>query len=214
MMNTEMTFGFIQDEDKRVLKEMREKHQREMLAALQDELANSEERASLGINFLDVSIDFERYKKEEAGLVRYIFELDDGYTQEDSVWWSWDVSIGEKAGAIVKSVAYIKKLREQYPLYARANDFIQSHRNYERSINLFHRGVIHPAKVSANLCEYLKLPNQTSCSIGGGDYEIKRTPGRLEDYNNNIDRLCLFLADCIAELRSMKWADTETEEGK
>ena len=66
-------------------------------------------------------------------------------------------------------------------------------------------------RLLAELCGYLKLPNTTSCGFGGGDYEIKKTPRRVKDFNENIDRLCLFFADCIGELRGMKLKEDESE---
>ena len=58
---------------------------------------------------------------------------------------------------------------------------------------------------TVNLASYLKLPNTTSCSCGGGDYEIKRTPKRVEEYNKNIDVVIDNLLDCIAELKMKKY---------
>lgn len=103
-------------------------------------------------------------------------------------------------------------MRKQYPSYARQNDHIQKYRKYQRACKLYDDGYRKDAYLKAELCEYLKLPNTTDCSVGGGDYEIKKTPKRVRDFNENIDRLCLFLSDCIAELRGMKLKESEVSQ--
>lgn len=40
----------------------------------------------------------------------------------------------------------------------------------------------------------------------------KKTPKRVKDFKSNIDNLCLFMSDCIAELRQMKREIEEIEE--
>ena len=57
------------------------------------------------------------------------------------------------------------------------------------------------------LCDYLKLPNTTDWGFGGGDYEIKRTPKRLKEYNENIDKTIDMLLDCISDLKKMKYVE-------
>lgn len=196
-MGAEMTFRDIATSDYELRKELKRKRESEILELLKRELSESE------FVFSSVSIAFEN-KDREAGLVKYEFTLPDGFSQQDSCFWAWDVSVEDIVERIVKNVSYIEKLREEYPEFAKANDLIQAKRKYDRTVNLSHFGYIHQAKLSADLCDYMKLPNLTSCSFGGGDYEIKRTPKRVSDFNQNIDILCNFLVDCIAELRTMK----------
>lgn len=136
--------------------------------------------------------------------VSYKFLLQDGYSDSDYMFWKWDESIERLASKIVDYISYIEELRMKYPVLAKQNDHIQKFRDFTRNCKIKHNGYTYNGTVHAELCGYLKLPNTTSCSCGGGDYELRRTPGRVKDFNDNIDTLCLFLSDCIAELRTMK----------
>lgn len=191
-----MTYGEIKKQDYDERKRINEQRNSELLKELNEGLQKT------GYEFLNISVDFEKY--EEAGSVSYDFKLPDGYTQTDSSFWKWDESVSDIVNKIKSQVDYIVHLRQQYRDYALHNDHIQRHRNFERVCKLTHSGFIREARISALLCGYLKLPNITECGAGGGDYELRRTPQRVEDFNNNIDTLCLFLADCIGELRGMK----------
>lgn len=191
-----MTYGDIKNKDYEERKQINEKRNSELLKELNDGLQESE------YEFSNVSVDFEKY--EEAGEVRYDFRLSDGYSQTDSAYWRWDESVSDIIQYIKRHVEYIEKLRQDYPEYASHNDHIQKYRKFERTCKLTNNGFTREANVSALLCGYLKLPNTTECGVGGGDYELRRTPQRVEDFNNNIDTLCLFLADCIGDLRGMK----------
>ena len=157
---------------------------------------------NLGYYISNLELDFDKY--EDGGYITYDFTLQDGFSQSNSVLWKLNESIREVVTEIIKQIDYIQKLREQYPEYAKQNDYIQANRVFERECKLFDMGYIKHAYLKADLCGYLKLPNIVEGSFGGGDYEIKRTPKRVSDFNNNIDTLCLFLADCISDLRKLK----------
>lgn len=191
-----MTYGDIKNKDYEERKQINEKRNLELLKDL------NEGFQKIGYEFSNVSVDFEKY--EEAGEVRYDFKLSDGYIQTDSAYWKWDESVSDIVLNIKRHVEYIEKLRLDYPEYALHNDHIQKYRKFERTCKLTDNGFSREAHISALLCGYLKLPNTTECSVGGGDYELLRTPQRVDDFNNNIDTLCLFLIDCIGELRGMK----------
>ena len=192
-----MTFGEIKNTDYEMRKEQQAKREEELKQILEKCLDD------IGCDVSNVSINFEAYK--EAGSVSYTFKLDDGFTDDDSICWDWDKSAEDLADSIKSRIDYIVKLRNQYPEYAEVNDYIQERRLFEKKCDLRHNGYLYPCTIKANLCGYLKLPNTTDCSCGGGDYEIKRTPGRLEDFNKNIDTLCIFLAGCISDLQNMKY---------
>lgn len=154
-----------------------------------------------------IKICFRKY--EEAGEISYHFILPDGYGQDDTYYWKWTESVEEASKRIKMHIDYIVELRKKYPKYAAWNDHIQKFREYERECELLDGGYKRAAKISAELCGYLKLPNTTSYGFGGGDYEIKRTPERVKDFNENIDKLCMFLVDCISELMNFKLKDVE-----
>ena len=116
-----------------------------------------------------------------------------------------------KIDDIVKHILYIEQLRKDYPNYAAQNDYIQKHRKFFRKCKSSHSDC-EEFYIKAELCGMLKLPNTTDCGFGGGDYEIKKTPKRVKDFKSNIDNLCLFMSDCIAELRQMKHGIEELEE--
>ncbi len=196
-----MTYGDIKNSDYEERKKRKEEREKEVYETLNNLLSESGYRVS------DIDINFEKY--EEAGSIAYHFKLSDGFGQEDSHYWGWQESVEEAAQKIKEHIDYIAELRKQYPDFARQNDYVQKHRKYERVCKLYDRGYPREVCLDAELCGYLKLPNTTSCSFGGGDYELKKTPRRVKDFNENIDRLCLFLADCIGELRNMKFKENE-----
>lgn len=191
-----MTYGDIKNKDYEERKQMNERRNLELLKELKEGFQQT------GYEFFNISVNFEKY--EEAGEVEYDFKLQDGYIQTDSSYWRWDESVSDIVNSIKKHVKCIEKLRQEYPDYALYNDHIQKYRNFERTCKLTHNGYIQEAHISALLCGYLKLPNTTECGFGGGDYELRRTPQRVKDFNHNIDTLCLFLADCIGDLRKIK----------
>lgn len=197
-----LTFGDIKKADAEERELQKEKRNKELLQQLCKQLENPE------IKFSDVDIDFEKY--EDAGYVTLSFELKDGFKQEDDLRWRWDESVEDVASKITKYILYIQQLRTTYPDYAVQNDYIQSHRRFFRKCKSSHSNC-EEFYVKAELCGMLKLPNTTDCSCGGGDYEIKRTPKRVKDFKNNIDNICLFMSDCIAELRQMKREIEEIE---
>ena len=198
-----MTYGDIKNADYEERKQRKAEREKEVFDTLNRSLVES------GYEVSGIDINFEKY--EEAGSIGYHFKLSDGFEQEDSHYWKWQESVEEAAEKIKKHIDYISELRKQYPGFAVQNDHIQKYRKYQRVCKLYDDGYCKEAYLKAELCEYLKLPNTTDCSVGGGDYELKRTPRRVKDFNENIDRLCLFLADCIGELRGMKLKENESE---
>lgn len=191
-----MTYGEILNADNKEAEMRKNEREKEVYETLKNILYQADYEVT------EIKIFFQEY--EEAGKIEYHFILSDGYEQDDSYYWSWEETVEKASERIKKHIDYIAQLRKQYPEYAAWNDHIQKFREYEKECVLLDRGYERTAKISAELCGYLKLPNTTSCSFGGGDYEIKKTPQRVKDFNENIDKLCLFLADCISELRGLK----------
>lgn len=198
-----MTYGDIKNSDYEERKQRKAEREKEVYDTLNRLIAE------YGYEVSGIDINFEKY--EEAGSIGYHFKLSDGFEQEDSHYWEWQESVEEAAEKIKKHIDYIAELRKQYPEFAKQNDYIQAHRKYGRVCKLYNEGYLMEVRLLAELCGYLKLPNTTSCGFGGGDYEIKKTPRRVKDFNENIDRLCLFFADCIGELRGMKLKEDESE---
>lgn len=199
-----MTYGDIKNADYEERKKRKSEREKEVYDTLATLLSESEYEVS------DIKINFEKY--EEAGYIDYHFKLSDGFEQDDGYYWNWQESVEEATEKIKGHIDYIVELRNKYPDYAKQNDYIQKHRKYEKKCKLMDRGYSREVDLSAELCGYLKLPNTTSCGFGGGDYELKKTPERVKDFNENIDKLCLFLADCIGELRGIKLKENESEE--
>lgn len=150
--------------------------------------------------------DDENYK------VVITFTLD-GFTQEDKFYWNGDDSKEDFIKKVKRRIDYIKELREQYHEYCKQNDYIQTNSKFRKEINLTHMGYNRKFYIDLQLADYLKLPNTTSTSFGGGDYEIKRTPQRVKEYNQNIDVAIDVLLDCIAELKQRKCKDYWTIRG-
>lgn len=196
-----MTYGDIKNADYEERKQRKEEREKEVLETLNNLLSKSD------YEVFGIDINFEKH--EEAGSIDYHFKLSDGFEQENSYRWGWNESVEEAAEKIKKRIDYIVELRQQYPEFAKQNDYIQKRRKYGRICKLYDDDFPREVHLQAELCGYLKLPNTTNCSVGGGDYELKKTPGRVKDFNENIDRLCLFLADCIGELRRMKLKESE-----
>lgn len=198
-----MTYGEIKNADYEEIAKRKAEREKDVFDTLNNLLSGNEYEVS------NIEINFQKY--EEAGCIEYHFKLSDGFEQTDSYYWEWNESVESAVEKIKEHIDYIVELRNQYPQYAKNNDYIQSHKDYKRICKITDRGYEREAILTAELCGYLKLPNTTNCSVGGGDYEIKKTPKRVEDFNKNIDTLCLFLADCIGELRAMKlkWRDDE-----
>jgi len=141
---------------------------------------------------------------EDRYTVKLAFTLD-GFRQEDDFYWMSDESQEDFIEKAKRHVGYIKELRMQYPDYCKQNDFIQANGKFSKKLVLTHMGYNREFYFEVDLADYLKLPNTTCCSFGGGDYEIKRTPQRVQEYNKNIDLTVDFLIDCIAELKQRKW---------
>lgn len=196
-----MTYGEIKNADYEEIDKRKAEREKEILDMLNNLLSESGYEVS--------DINFEKH--DGAGSIEYHFKLSDGFEQTNSYYWKWNESVEEAVEKIKNCIEYIEKLRNQYPDYAKQNDHIQKCRKYQKVCKLMDDGYPRDAYLKAELCGYLKLPNTTNCSCGGGDYEIKKTPRRVKDFNENIDKLCLFLADCIAELRGMKLKGSDSD---
>ena len=165
-----------------------------------------EEFEKNNIKVLEVTRDVNDYEDLKYYSVKYEFELDN-YTQQDVTFWENDESLEDLIKGVKDHIEYIKELRTQYPEYCKQNDYIQSNRDYKKELILTHMGYQQRYYLDIKLCDYLKLPNTTDCGFGGGDYEIKRTPKRLKEYNENIDKTIDMLLDCISDLKKMKYIE-------
>lgn len=188
------------------LREIKEKEYADLQARKQKEMQEIE-------GYINNSLTNENFKvlsikdsEDDSLNIDAEFTLDE-YTQNDTLYWGYSEDIEEFVQKVKRRIDYIKKLRADYPDFCKQNDFIQSNRNYTKTLSLTHMGYERNFGFTLELADYLKLPNTTSCSTGGGDYEIKRTPKRVEEYNKNIDTAVDFLIDCIAELRSKKYKE-------
>jgi|GEM_PF-6116967 len=165
-----------------------------------------EEFKKNNMKVLEVTRDVNDYEELKYYSVRYEFELDN-YTQQDVILWKNDESLEDLIKRVNDHIEYIKELRVQYPEYCKQNDYIQSNRDYKKELILTHMGYQQRYYLDIKLCDYLKLPNTTDCGFGGGDYEIKRTPKRVKEYNENIDKTIDMLLDCISDLKKMKYVE-------
>ncbi|KIO62108.1 hypothetical protein B4065_3328 [Caldibacillus thermoamylovorans] len=189
-----MTLREMRDLEYEELQKRREKEREEIKQSLEEAL-NAE-----SIELLSIDSSSDGYKVVVA------FTLD-GFRQEDGFYWDLDESREDFTNKVKKYIDYIKELREQYPEYCKQNDYIQTNRDFYKKITLTHMGYKRTYELKLKLADYLKLPNTTSCSVGGGDYEIGRTPQRVDEFNKNIDIAIDALLDCIAELKQRKYKD-------
>lgn len=191
-----MTREEIRNREQEQLKERKENEQKEIEDSLKKSLASN------NITVTALSDEDENYNI----MVSFDFILD-GYTQRDEMLWKSYESIDEFTEKVKSYINYIKQLREKYPKYSKQNDYIQTNRHFNRHLELTHMGYKRDYDFTIDLADYMKLPNKTSTGFGGGDYEIKRTPQRVEEYNNNIDKTINFLIDCITELKQRKYKE-------
>lgn len=142
-------------------------------------------------------------KYREAGNYEISYEFTkNNFSQNETSIWDYEEEFEVVAERIKKKILYIAELREKFPEYAVLNDYIQANRKFEKTIQLEEKNY-NSAIVRAELTSYLKLPNTTSCGFGGGEYEIKRTPTRVETFKNNINTLINCFVDYISELRGI-----------
>lgn len=189
-----MTLKEIKEREYLEQKERKQKEQQEITQYLQESLSNENIKV---FNIRENSEDYSLYIDLEFTL--------DGYTQKDTFLWDASKSIEDFIKGAKNRIDYIKELREQYPDFCKANDFIQTNSVFVKTLKITHMGYDKRYDFRVDLADYLKLPNTTSCSVGGGDYEIKRTPRRVKEYNENIDITVDFLLECITELRNRKY---------
>lgn len=186
------------NKEREYLAKRREKEHKEIQQLLTESLC-----------FDDITVlDCNQSSDEEYLAVNYKFVLD-GYEQNEICLWMANESMEELVAKIKRHIDYIKELRQKYPEYCKQNDFIQDHSQFNKKLTLTHMGYGLDFNINIQFADYLKLPNTTSCSCGGGDYEIKRTPRRVKEYNQNIDLTINFLIDCISELKSQKCAQVK-----
>ena len=192
-----MTLAEIRDLEYKELQERREKEKRDLKKELENVLGNDLVEM---LSIISVSDDEEFYK------VKIAFVLD-GYRQEDDFYWNDNESKEDFAEKVKSIINYIKELRKEYPEYAKQNDYIQTNSRFHKEIKLTHMGYDRTFHLNMELADYLKLPNTTDTGFGGGDYEIKRTPQRVKEYNKNIDIAIDVLLDCITELKQKKYKE-------
>lgn len=176
------------------LQERRTKEKEDLRNELQTTLADA------SIEVLSIEGDEDGYK------VKMAFTLDE-YRQENNFYWMNSESKDDFLKKTKREIDYIKELREKYPDYCKQNDYIQSNREFKKTFSLTHMGYKRTYDLNLKLADFLKLPNTTDTGFGGGDYEIKRTPERVEEYNENIDKTIDVLLDCIAELKQKKYVE-------
>ena len=185
------------------LQEIRNKEYKDLQERKEQERAELEQQLKETLS--QESIELISIKEGEDGYsVKLAFILD-GYRQEDDFYWCANKSKEDFILSVKSRIDYIKELRMEYPDYCKQNDYIQTNSKFQKTIKLTHMGYTKEYYFNVQLADYLKLPNTTSCSCGGGDYEIKRTPIRVEEYNKNIDITIDALLDCIAELKQQKY---------
>lgn len=189
-----MTLAEKRNQEYKELQERKEKEHLELESQLKDSLSLE------SIEFLSLKENSENWNCQ----VKLAFILD-GFRQEDDFYWSADKSQEAFIEQVKSRIDYINELREKYPEYCKQNDYIQSNSKFQKKIPLTHMGYDREFYFEVHLADYLKLPNTTDCGIGGGDYEIKRTPKRVGEYNKNIDITIDILLDCIAELKQKKY---------
>jgi hypothetical protein len=138
-----------------------------------------------GIRNLSVSFS------ENGATVKYEVDIL-GIPHEDSCYIEYRDDLEDKVAAVIKRIAYIKQLREQYKEYCALNDHIQKYRKRSKSIKTgeYYNDT---CSIDYTLCGLLKLPNTTNCGIGGGDYEIKRTPKRVKEFRERAQKTIDFL---------------------
>jgi hypothetical protein len=136
--------------------------------------------------------------------VEYSFILADGYSDTQVGFWEYNEDIVIFAQSQKNALEYIQKLRNEFPTQTIQHDYIQKNREYKKELKIVHSGYNQNSFIRLELCGYLKLPNTTSCSCGGGDYQIKRTPERVKDFKDNIDRTIDSLLDVISDLKKLK----------
>lgn len=180
--------------------------EKELMEALNDAFTDEER-----ITVTDVKAYPEEDRDGRSLRVDYTYTLTDNYTDVDYSYWWENETIDELTSRVREHIDYITQLRQEYPEYAKKNDYIQRNRSFDKEVTLYDNGYPTKVSMSLKLCGYLKLPNTTECGFGGGDYEIKRTPKRFKDFNENIDRLTEFFLDCISDLRILKNQAEEIE---
>jgi hypothetical protein len=190
-----MTLAEKRNKENKELQERKEKERLELENQLKSALSLE------SIEFLSLKENTDNWDC----CIKLAFTID-GYRQDDEFYWSADKSQESFIEQVKGRINYIKELRAQYPEFCKQNDYIQSNSRFRKKILLTHMGYYREFYLEVQLADYLKLPNHTSCSVGGGDYEIRRTPKRVEEYNKNIDITIDILLDCISELKQKKYS--------
>ena len=185
------------------LGEKRELWHRELEERRKKEHSEIQQKLKEKLSLEDVEL-LKIEERDDSYRIVVAFTLD-GYRQESCFYWDDNESQEDLILSVKRHVSYIKKLREEYPDYCKQNDYIQTNRKFTKDINLTHMGYKRKFQIEILLADYMELPNTTSTGFGGGDYQIKRTPKRVDEYNRNIDVTIDVLIDCISELRQRKY---------
>jgi hypothetical protein len=141
--------------------------------------------------------------QSESVLVYYEIEID-GIISQEECYISYDDDVFEACENASRHITCIKDLRKQYPQFCAINDYLQKNRIYKKEIKLDDGYYGKVFNIQPELTKYLKLPSTTSCSVGGGDYEIKRTPERVKIFEQNLNALTKFFKECISEIEILK----------
>ena len=130
-----------------------------------------------------------------------IDESIDFVQKDNSYHWNYDESLDTAVENIIKTNNYILELYSKYKSNCLMNEFIQKHLVYEKHIvsNIYKNGIIR-----FELGDLLILPNTTSYSCGGGDYDVKRVPKKADEFINNIDSYINCLIDAVTDLNNIK----------
>lgn len=116
-----------------------------------------------------------------------------GYEYNGTNWLRYDEHINDFVAKVASHFDYIKKLWNDYSEFCKVNEILQSVRilNVEKIGNI-------------ELTGRLTLPNTTNNSCGGGDYEVKRTPNRVNEFFENIDKYTAVFSKAITDLHELK----------
>lgn len=135
-----------------------------------------------------------------------IDESIDFVQKDNSYHWYYNESLDTAVENIIKENNYILELYSKYKSNCLMNEFIQKHLVYEKHIvsNIYKKGIIR-----FELGNLLILPNTTSCSCGGGDYEVRKVPEKANEFINNIDNYITCLIDAVTDLNTIKKEFTE-----
>ena len=175
---------------------------KDALKLLNDTLNEDEDFIKYGAS---IKVDFDSPKPDEDRdyKLTYLLVTLKDFTYNGTTFWKYGETLDEVARSIKKYVLYVLELAHKFPEYTALNDYIQQHRIFEKQLfkdDLASGG----SNLRIVLTDYFKLHNITNYSVGGGDYEIKRTPQRIAKFEERIQLSIDELLDCIVELKKMQ----------